>query len=121
MWIGCYKGVEWNTRYLHIGATAIDKALIIPGKFIPPSHPNGQTSTLQIGELFMHVSSSSMTGAWQSEHSFNIPGMLQLWPLLGGDIQWPSLSTINDRQALAIAKRLQNVAIENMKFIEAWQ
>src|SRR5271168_271063 len=96
----------WKTNYRHHGNYAGDVPdSITPEDFIRTYQANLQTSSLQIGELFMHVSSSTVPAIWKSDHGFEFPGLLRIWPNRGHPIQWPSLTAVTDPAAYVIADR----------------
>lgn len=114
MWIGNYRGAEWQTRYRHHGGHALPTELFskdMVGGSYPPNH---QTTSLQIGELYMHVASSTLESIWQFDHANDLPGMMRLWPIRG-PIQWPNLFTLDDAAAIAIADRMMTAGIEGLK------
>lgn len=105
MWIGHYQGTMLKTWYRHHGNYAATPDSPLPANFISSHPPNLQISSLQIGELFMHVASSSVPSVWQFDHGFSFPGLSRIWPNGGHPIQWPSLTTLSDSTALVIADR----------------
>jgi hypothetical protein len=117
MWVGNYKGNDWKNRYRHHGGYVVPRELFAERDIVGPNAPNSQTSSLQIGELFMHVSSSTVPTAWQFDHGVDFPGMLRLWPLKPRPIQWPNLTTLDDASALAISDRMMTVGLENLKTV----
>jgi len=117
MWIGNYKGTQWKNRYRHHGAYVLPRDLVSERLVVGSKPSNTQTSSLQIGELFMHVSSSTLPLLWEFDHEVDFPGMLRLWPIKGGPIQWPNLTTLNDATAAEIADRMLRGGIEGLKAI----
>ncbi|SFV00608.1 hypothetical protein SAMN05192541_109238 [Bradyrhizobium arachidis] len=118
MWIGNYRGTEWQTRYRHHGAHAVTRELFSTDYLAAGPHPpNHQVSSLQIGELFMHVTSSTVASIWQFDHANDPPGMMRLWPVRG-PIQWPNLFTLDDAAVNSIADRLIASAMDNLKTVD---
>lgn len=117
MWIGNYRGSEWATRYRHHGAHIVPTELATKDYLIRTHQMNSQVSSLQIGELFMHVSSSTVESAWQFDHANDLPGMMRLWPIRG-PIQWPNLFTLDDATARAISDRMLTAGMENLKNVD---
>jgi len=62
----------------------------------------------------MHVSSSTVEALWQHDQSVEFPGMVRIWPIRGGSIQWPNLFTLNDAAANALSDRML-VGMEGLK------
>lgn len=115
MWIGNYRGTEWKTRYRHHGFSSAPTKLFPERNIVGLNQPNGQNTSLQIGELFMHAASNTLPDLWQFEHGIDLPGMLRLWPVKGGVIQWPNIFTLDDAAANALAERMVTLSFESLK------
>jgi hypothetical protein len=117
MWIGRYQGSEWKTRYRHHGAYAMKAESFSPNDIVGAQPSNSQTSSLLIGELFMHVFSSTIPCDWEFEQGVNLPGLFRLWPLRGGNIRWPGIFILSDADVNAIADRMLTSSFEGLKSV----
>lgn len=117
MWITNYRGSEWRTRYRHLGGHALPLDSLSKDYLVGPQPCNHQTTSLQIGELYMHVASSSLKSISEFDLANDLPGMMRLWPLRG-PIQWPNLFTLDDAAAMAIADRMMTSNVEILKTVD---
>ncbi|MEL4294047.1 hypothetical protein [Shewanella xiamenensis] len=106
VWIGKYKGQEWNYRYRHhgIGCMPLQLARIMK----PFTHCNTQSSTFVVGSFLIHTTSSTLSGInpiFDKEHAEKL---IQIWPLpLTVDcVNWSLLKEINDNEVILISDQL---------------
>lgn len=92
IWIGSTNAVQWHFRHFH---APIAFKSGIPGEE-RPTRPNAQSTTFGLGQLYIHVVSSSIPAAlvryeravdrqWASPEN---PVLIKLWPEPRA-IQWP--------------------------------
>lgn len=96
VWIGHYKGQIWKgTHYYHRAISA--------SRYVDPESNNFQTTTLVVGELYIHVFSAPplVTYEIHDPARFFLAAVL---PLQGAHvIHWPLALSLDDSMAMRIA------------------
>jgi hypothetical protein len=95
IWIGNFNRVSWPAHWVH-HPVAIEKMPL-----------NTQTTTYTVGQIFIHVMSSSTydVNKWKFK-SDKSTGIRQLWPITESPFNWSSKHTLEDANADAIANDL---------------
>ena len=113
IWIARYRRYKWKGEWIHLSLPILDaenSADLKPGD---PAPPNTQTTTFVIGELYIHVMSSTghpdLTAKWAWPPFSRISRLLiQIWPPKESFIAWPPES-LTDRDADTIPTLFANV------------
>jgi hypothetical protein len=99
LWIAQCFSDKWCNAYVRHAAT-----MTLPGKPSPSSSAkNVQTTAFGIGQLFFYAMGSAVEGVDLSNYIHLSNQFVPLWPLSGGNLQWPPASPINDSVADRIA------------------
>jgi hypothetical protein len=109
IWIATYQRYKWPGRWVHLVVPVLE-AKDVPSSALadyPP--PNTQTTTFVIGELYVHVMSTSgnpdIVSRWVWPAASR-PGrlLIQIWPARESIVAWPSESlTDGDADFIATA------------------
>ncbi|WP_411350098.1 hypothetical protein [Paenibacillus sp. WLX2291] len=103
IWIGKYRGTQWDQRYRHHGLMTVKKNTPLPKE----KFANTQASTFVLGELFIHATSSTeplveLTNPYDLRHT-----MIPIWPLQRQKLRWPPIEvftpTFSDEEVNTIA------------------
>jgi len=113
IWIARYRRYKWKGEWIHLTVPILgpeDVPGIQPGD---SAKPNTQTTTFVIGELYVHVMSSSghpdLTAKWNWPAFSRLTRLLiQIWPPKESFIAWPPES-LTDHDADTIPTLFSNV------------
>lgn len=111
IWIGWYRGLEWEQRYRHYGCASVSREQL--GKVQPEF--NTQHSTFVFGELLIHAISTTLPG-----YNINFTGMIErklrcIWPIKEEYINWPPRTALTDEDAMNISDTFLHTGALNIK------
>jgi hypothetical protein len=113
IWIARFQRYKWKPQWIHLTLPILgseDSAGLKPGDTAPA---NTQATSFVIGELYVHVLSSTgypgLVGKWAWPPFSRLSRLLvQVWPLKESFIAWPT-DSLRDRDADSIPTILINV------------
>lgn len=113
IWIARYQRYKWKVEWIHLTVQILGSEDVPGLKPGDPAPPNTQTTTFVIGELYVHVMSSTghpdLISKWAWPAFSQISRLLiQIWPVKESFIAWPSES-LSDRDADNIPTIFSNV------------
>jgi hypothetical protein len=113
IWIARYRRNRWKGEWVHLAVPILDAENSVGLKAGDHAPPNTQTTTFVIGELYVHVMSSSqhpdLTAKWLWPAFSRLSRLLiQIWPPKESFIAWPPES-LTDRDADTIPTLFANV------------
>ena len=102
VWIGHYKGDVWRGTHYYHRAVLVTPFDMPKDGVIGPNRPNSQTTTLVIGELYIHIFSAPPPILY----NIGFPGNYRLAELpfnSTSTIEWPLSIPLHDQFAMGIA------------------
>jgi hypothetical protein len=80
------------------------------GNFAGASRFSLQLTSFQIGQLFMHCSSSANAEMIRYDNGFDPNGLHRIWPATGHVVSWPSKFMLDDQMTAFLATRFHMFA-----------
>lgn len=113
IWIARYRRHKWKGEWIHFTVPILGPEDVPGLKPGDTARPNTQTTTFVIGELYVHVMSSSghpdLTAKWVWPAFSRLSRLLiQVWPAKESFIAWPP-DSLTDRDADTVPTLFSNV------------
>jgi hypothetical protein len=123
IWIGKYRGIEWDLRYRHYGIGGGFKRQDASDKVIESLViGSAQSSTFVIGGLLIVVMSADVDVFKERIAGHNSNSLYKIWPLSNKEIEWNKALIHSDAETLAISDACYNdirdMALDSVKNIK---
>jgi hypothetical protein len=115
IWIGHLPPNTWDTKWVHHPLAITEKE--IPSPRAALANLNSVTSTHVIGQFFVHI----MSCPWpEILHGWQFPSdvsaaLIQIWPMVHGDIFWPPFGVLNAHKASVVAGAFLQFSIRSRR------
>jgi hypothetical protein len=109
IWIGKYRGTEWDLRYRHYGIGGAFEGRDINDKVVDLIDIGAaQSSTFVIGGLLILAISAGDDIFKEQVAGYTINSLYKIWPLSNTEIEWDKASIHSDAETLAISDACYN-------------